>query len=165
MDLLDHRGVVAGRDQQMIAERAQCFALAAGEADGDKSAFARAAQRRQDVRRPSGGGQRQQHVAALAEPCDLSREHLFEAVIIGDRRQRRGVGGQRDRGVSRPVLLVAADDFGGDMLGVGGAAAIADDQELVGRAQRRDDDSRDLARGGEHRRILRRALKGGERLR
>ena len=35
------------------------------------------------------------------------------------------------------------------MLGVGGAAAIADDQELVARAQRGDDDSRDFPRGGE----------------
>jgi len=39
------------------------------------------------------------------------------------------------------------------MLGVGGAAAIADDQELVARAQRRDDDGCYAARGGEQRRI------------
>ena len=92
------------------------------------------------------GGKRQQHVAALAEARDLAREHLFEAVIVGDRRQCRGVGGQRDRGVAGTVLLVAADDLGGDMLGVGGAAAIADDQELVAGAQRRDDERRSGAR-------------------
>jgi len=40
------------------------------------------------------------------------------------------------------------------MLGVGGAAAIADDQELVAGAQRRGDDGGDLARGGEQSRIL-----------
>ena len=96
--------------------------------------LARCAQRRQNVRRTAGGRQRQQHVAAPAEALDLAREHLLEAVIVGDRGQRRGVGGQRDRGVAGPILLVAADDFGGDMLGVGGAAAIADDQELVGRS-------------------------------
>ena len=108
--------------------------------------------------------QRQQHIAALAEACDLPREHLFEAVIVGDRRQCRGVGGQRDRGVAGTLLFVAADDFSGDMLGVGGAAAIADDQELVAGAQRRDDDGCDLARGGEQCRILRRSREAGERL-
>ena len=49
------------------------------------------------------------------------------------------------------------------MLGVGGAAAIADDQKLVAGAQRRDDGVGDLARGGEQRRILRRALERCER--
>ena len=119
----------------------------------------RGAQRRQNVRRSTRGGQRQQHVPLPAETCDLSREHLFEAVIIGDRRQRRGVGGQRDRRVSRPLLLVAADDFGGDMLGVGGAAAIADDQQLVASAKRADDDFGDFPSRREQARILRRALK------
>ena len=37
MNLLDHRRVVAGRDQEMIAERAERFALAAGEADGERA--------------------------------------------------------------------------------------------------------------------------------
>ena len=143
--------------------RAQRFALQAGEADGGKPALTRAAQRRQNIRRTARGGQRQQHVAAAAETFDLPREHLLEPVVIRYRRQRRSVGGQRDRRVGRPVLLVAADDFGGDMLGVGGAAAIADDQEFSVRAQRRNDDFRDLARGGEQRRVLRRTLEGGER--
>ena len=158
MDLLDHRRVVAGRDQQMIAQRAQILALGAGEADGDKPALARKAKRRQNIRRFAGGGQRHQHVAALAEPFDLPREHLLETVIVGDRGQRRGVGGQRKRRVTGPVLLVAADDFGGDVLGVGGAAAIADDQQLVAGTQCRDDRRRDFARDVEQRRIARRAL-------
>ena len=62
-------------------------------------------------------------------------EDLVEAVIIGDRCQRGSVGCERDRGVTRPVLLVAADDFSGDVLRVTGAAAIADDQNLVARAR------------------------------
>src|SRR5260370_24118200 len=49
------------------------------------------------------------------------------------------------------------------MLGVGGAAAIADDQELVACSQRRDHRRRDSARGGEQRRIVVRTLEGGER--
>jgi hypothetical protein len=164
VDLLNHRGVVARRDEQMIAKLAQCFAIGAGEADGDDAVFPRGAQRRQNVRRAAGGGERQQHIAARTKAGDLAGEHLFEAVIIGDRRQRRGVGGQRDRGVAGTILFVAADDLGGDVLGVGGAAAIADDQELVAGAKCGDDDGRDRARGGEQRRILRRAREAGERL-
>ena len=77
------------------------LALGAGEADGDQSALARRAQRRQNVRRAARSGERQQHVAAPAQALDLPREHLLEAVIVGDRGQRRGVGGQRDARRSR----------------------------------------------------------------
>jgi hypothetical protein len=43
VDLLDHRGVVARGDEQMIAEFAQRFAFRAGEADGDDAVFPRGA--------------------------------------------------------------------------------------------------------------------------
>src|SRR5580700_2314061 len=49
------------------------------------------------------------------------------------------------------------------MLGVGGAAAVADDQEPITCAQRRDDGFSDFACGSKQRRVLRRQLKGGER--
>ncbi len=114
-------------------------------------------------RRPAGGGERQQHVAALAEALDLTREHLLKTVIIGDRGQRGRIRGQRDRRVTRPVFLVAADNFGGDMLRISSTAAVADDQEFFIRAQCRDDGIRDLARSREHRRIAVRALERGER--
>ena len=58
MDLLDHRRVVAGRDQQMIAGRAHGLARRSGESDRDKPALARLAQRRQDVRRAPRRGER-----------------------------------------------------------------------------------------------------------
>ena len=87
MDLLDHRRVVARRDEQMIAGGAHGLAFGPGEADGDEPELARLAQRGEDVRRPAGGGEREKHVAALAEPFDLPREHLLKAVVIGDRGQ------------------------------------------------------------------------------
>ena len=49
------------------------------------------------------------------------------------------------------------------MLGVAGAAAIADDQKLVAGAQRRNDRGRNGARGGQQRRIAIGALERGER--
>ena len=89
---------------------------------------------------------------------------MFETVVVGDGGQRRSVGGQRDRGVSWTILFVAADDFGGDMLGIGGAAAVADQENLVAGTERVDDDISDGARGRQQRPIAVRALKGGERL-
>src|SRR6185437_1639929 len=106
----------------------------------------------------------EQHVAAPAQALDLTGKHLLIAVVIGDRRQRRSVGRERDRRVSRPVQLVAAGDFGGDVLCVAGAAAVADEQELVAGAKRRNRDVGDCPRGREHRGIPRRALERSERL-
>jgi len=53
------------------------------------------------------------------------------------------------RGIGRAIFLVAADDFSGDVLGVGGAAAVTCDQELVAGTQAGRDDVGDLSRGVE----------------
>src|ERR1700722_14608103 len=119
----------------------------------------RALQRRQNVRRAARGRQCEQNVAAAAEPFELTREHLLETVVIADCRQRRSVGGQRDRGIGRAIFLVAADDFSGDVLGVGGAAAVTCDQELVAGTQAGRDDVGDLSRGVEQVSVRARALK------
>ncbi len=49
------------------------------------------------------------------------------------------------------------------MLGIRGAAAIADDQQLVAVPERRNDRIGDLSRSRQHRGILRRALERRER--
>ena len=147
MDLLDHGRVVAGRDQEMVACDTHARPFDAGKADGDEAVLVGDPQRRQNVRGTSRGRQREQQVAATAEACDLAGKDLFEPVIVGDRRQRRGIGGQRDRGISRPILLVAADDFGRYVLGVRRAAAIAGDQNFMAGTQAADHDVGDLARG------------------
>ena len=46
---------------------------------------------------------------------------------------------QRDRGEGRAVVVHAADEFAGDVLGVGRAAAIAGEQQLAALAQCRGD--------------------------
>src|SRR5207237_10714959 len=47
VDLLDHWRVVARRHQQMVAQRPEWLALAAGKAHGDKTALPGSRQRRQ----------------------------------------------------------------------------------------------------------------------
>jgi hypothetical protein len=52
-----------------------------------------------------------------------SAEHLLgediwsKRIVVGDRGQRRGVGGQRDGGEWRAFLLEAVEQFGGEVLG------------------------------------------------
>ena len=77
-----------------------------------------------------------EHVALAAERANLPLEHLLEAVVVADRGQRRGVGGERDRGQRRAVVDEASDEFRGDVLGVGGAAAVAGEQHLAAALQR-----------------------------
>ncbi len=79
-------------------------------------------------------------------------EHLLEAVIVADRGERRGVGGQRDRCKWGAVGGEAADELRGDVLGVGRAAAVAGQQNLAAAAQRAHDP---LGDGDDHRHELR----------
>src|ERR1700676_2406968 len=99
----------------------------------------------------------------LTEALDLTRKYLFEAVVVGNGSERGSVGGQRDRRISGTVVLVAADDLRGDVLGVGGTTAIADQQQLVAGQQRADDRMRDRVRSRQQRCIARCAIQRGER--
>jgi hypothetical protein len=73
-----------------------------------------------------------------AQRLELTREEPLESQIVADRRQRRGVGGERDGRDGLAVLDVANRKLGGEMLGIGGAAAIAEEQDLAAVADRRD---------------------------
>ncbi len=109
-----------------------------------------------------------EHVALVSQRAKLAREHLLEAVVVADRGQRRGVGGERDGGERRAVVDEAADQLGGDVLGVGGAAAVAGEQDLAailqagGDAAGDGDDGGDecAVRGGALERLLRAAQIG-----
>ena len=89
------------------------------------------------LRAAPAGGQQQQHVVAAAVGADLAGEDLLVAVVVADRGQRRGLGAQRDRRQRLPVVAQLADQFGGEVLGLGGAAAVAGDQQPAAGGQRR----------------------------
>src|SRR5215218_1265233 len=69
--------------------------------------------------------QREQDVALAAVGPYLAREALAGAVVVGDRRQARRVRVQRDRAQGTALVAVAADELGGQVLGLRGAAAVA----------------------------------------
>ena len=119
-----------------VAERLHRRARSAGEADGDEAEFARRLQRRENVGRASRGRHADEHVALAAEPAHLALEHLLEAVVVADGGERGGVGGKRKGRERRAVEAEAADQLGGDVLRVGGAAAIAGEHDLAAGAQR-----------------------------
>ena len=84
------------------------------------------------VRRVAAGADADQHVARPAERLHLPREDPVEAAVVGVGGQERGVGRQRDRRQPRPleVLRQPADELGGHVLAVGGAAPVAAEQQL-----------------------------------
>ena len=102
----------------------------------------------QHVRRVAAGRDRDRDVAGAAERLHLAREDLVVAVVVGDGGERRGVGGERDRRQRAPLARHATDELGGDVLRVGRAAAVAEEQQLVPAAEGvRDEVDRSLEVG------------------
>jgi len=91
------------------------------------------------------------------EAGELAGEGLVEAVVVADAGDEGTVGGQRDRGEGAPVFCVAAGKFGGEVGGLGGAAAVAADQQFVAAAEGAEDE----VGGGVDRRADRREAPGG----
>jgi hypothetical protein len=60
---------------------------------------------------------------------DLAGEQLGRCVVVDERGQRRRVGVERDGAERRPVGVIAPDELGREVLGVGGAATVADGEQ------------------------------------
>jgi hypothetical protein len=54
-----------------------------------------------------------------------------EPIIIADRRERGGVRGQSKRRQWSAILGEASHELSGDVLGISGAAAVAEEQDLT----------------------------------
>ena len=123
--------VVRRGAQHQVGDPRELAAAAAGERDGmHADAFAHG-DGAQNVCRLPAGGDRQGHVARPPEGANLLGEHLDVPVVVGDAGECRGVGRQRDRRQRHAFDLEAIDELGGDVLGVGSTAAVAEEQQLV----------------------------------
>ena len=78
----------------------------------------------------------------------MALEHLLVAVVVADRGKNRGIRRQRDRGQRLAVEAQTRQEFARDMLGVGGAAAVAGKHHLAAGAQAAFDRLRDGEHGG-----------------
>ena len=78
---------------------------------------------------PAAGREQDEDVAGAAVGLDLTREQLLGRVVVRDRRERRGLGGETDRRERRPLVPVSADQLGGQVLRLGRAAAVPGGEE------------------------------------
>ena len=76
----------------------------------------------------------------------LLGEHLVEGIVVGDGGEDGAIHRQGDGGQFPPFGFEAADQFGGEVLGVGGRAAVAAGQDLAAIDQR---PGHDLDGGGD----------------
>ncbi len=102
----------------------------AGEADGGEFHGAGGFKGFENVRAFAGGGDADSDVALFAERLDLAGEEMIEAVIIADGGEGGCIRGEREGGDGFAVADIAYGQFGGEVLGVGGAAAIAEEQDF-----------------------------------
>ena len=153
MHFLDAGGDVGGDDEAMVGEPfgGDDAAVAPGETRGDEAEPARDAKRLDHVCRGARGRQADEEVPRPAEGLDLAGEDPLEAEVVAGGGQGRCVGGERDRRKPRPARLETNRELGGDMLAVGGAAAVAAEEELAPGAEHR------YSRFGEGRRRLEQA--------
>src|SRR5207248_7842793 len=77
-------------------------------------------------------------ITGAGQRLDLAGEDLVEAQVVAARGEERRVGGERDRRQRAPVVAVPHDVFGGQVLGVRGAAAVARKEQRAAPLQRLD---------------------------
>jgi hypothetical protein len=114
--------------QHLVAGVADRARAGAGHRPRAQAALPGGLDRGQQVGAAAAGGQHDQHVAGAAVRAHLAGEDLLEAVVVADRGERRGVRRQGDRGQRDPVVAQLAGQLGGQMLGLGGAPAVAGHQ-------------------------------------
>ena len=129
--LLDvHRRV--GRDDDVdVRKLLHRTAVVAGVGDGVDAEGARELERLDAVLRVAGGGVGEQDVAGLAEGFDLALEDMVEGVVVADGGEDAAIGSEGDGAEGGAVDGEAGDELGGEVLGVGGGASVAADEQLV----------------------------------
>ncbi len=139
MGFLGGRAVVA-RDDEIDGGEAPGFAAAAAEeGDGGEVEIFCLVESGENVGGIAAGGEHDEQIFRAREAGDLAREGVFVAVVVDDAGEERAVGGESDSGQGAAVFGVTADEFGREMGGLRGAAAIAADEQFSATAERRED--------------------------
>ena len=123
-----HRG--RRRHEQVVqaVQLGHLAAVVAGDAHGEHAAAGRLVQGAQQVLGVAAGGQADGDVVGLPERGDLAGEHHLNADVVAQGGDHRDVVGQAEGGQG-PLARAGIEEQRGQLLGVGGAAAVAEGQQ------------------------------------
>ncbi len=128
---LDVHGGVGWDDDVDVGEFLHDAAVVAGVGDGVEAEGAGDFEGLDAVFGVAGGGDGEEDVAGLAEGFDLALEDVVEGVVVADGGEDTGVGGEGNGAEGGTVDGEAGDELGDEVLGVGGGATVAADEEFV----------------------------------
>src|SRR4030042_3088923 len=86
-------------------------------------------------------------IPLASEGLNLSGEDAGKICVVADAGQNGGSRGQGDGRQRRPIEEEVIDELGGDMLGIGGTAAVAEDENFIAVAKRFSYELNDLHDG------------------
>jgi hypothetical protein len=135
MSFLDARSFVAGDADAVIDNSAQLAAGSAGKAHGDKFLLAGHVDGAQNVWRVSAGADGEGNVVASPNSVDLAGEDIVKGIIVAHGGQDRRIGCESPTGEAGTLTQKPSAEFRGQVLGVGGAAAVPEEQDLVSGTQ------------------------------
>lgn len=133
--LLNARGIAGGDGEEVIGEGGKLATACTGKGHRDKALGAGCLQRGDYVGAVTGSRDAHQQVAGETQRLDLAGKYGLEAAVVGDSGEDGGIGSQSHRRQPAALAAKAADDFRGQVLGVGGAATIAAPEDFAPGAQ------------------------------
>src|SRR5215470_6590732 len=127
--LLDPVDAERRNDEGVIGERREAPAILSCEGNSHQTELSCHLERMHEVRRLTARTQRQRHIAAPGMSPQLIAEDLREVTVVRDGGEEGIVGRQRDGRQRSALLDNGVAELHRDVLGVGGAPAVAHDVE------------------------------------
>ena len=89
-------------------------------------------------------GQSNLNITGAPQGFKPARENLLEAIVVANGCDARAIHGESQSGQGRAIEGETANEFSGDVLGIGSAAAVAEKKQLVSVFQSVEQDLADL---------------------
>jgi hypothetical protein len=118
-------------DDRAISQSFRLAAVAAEESDAANALIPGSGKSGKHIRRIAASRKDDEYVARIRECVDLAGEDIIEPIIVADAGQNGSVGAQRNGREGAPVSLISTHQLAGQMLSLGGTAAISADQQLM----------------------------------
>src|SRR5690348_15772121 len=131
VSFLDALGILGGNIDEEIHAGGEFASALAGHPDYERPTGTAGFGASKNIGAFAAGGNSDKDVAGGDERFDLARIDGFEAEIIRGSGEDGCVRGEGNRRQADAIAMKADDKFGGEMLGVGGAAAIAEEYHFV----------------------------------